>query len=535
MPHRFLLPLLLLALLARPAAAQPTPASTRPALVGATVYLNGTALEHRGEVLLAPGLNRVLVNGLSPLFRDENLEVVLGDGAELQSVGGDSPEPAAADDEATDPAAPRPKALLDSLARTQAAVRRAEAELLGLQQEKAFLLANQTLPAGTQANWAAEVQKGAALMRTRLPALQLETERLGTRLQALRERATALQAAPGTGPRLADTQTVLLVRATRAGSVPLVVRYFVKARNTWRPQLAIRANATGRTLDFVTTGQLRNRTRLDWRRVRVVLLRHALDEDVRRPVLTPWELNFRDDGSGGGSEGEGRVDAFVVRGTAQGLPADQLQSTRYEVPEPLTLPADGVRELVLPAVQLPGRPEYLAVPRVSEHAILQTKVSGWQGLPLAEEAAVYRQGMYVGRTELDTKAYNDSLAVALGHDDLLVIGRAKLADQSADVPLSDKRRVRLTYELNVRNRHPETIRLRLLDEIPISEEAKISVRLLEASGAQLDARTGMLTWLLTVPAGASQKVQFSFQVEYPKDKSVDLINRVQVSRSPKFR
>ncbi|GAB3669270.1 hypothetical protein GCM10027594_34220 [Hymenobacter agri] len=315
--------------------------------------------------------------------------------------------------------------------------------------------------------------------------------------------------------------------------MPLTLRYFVKGRLTWRPHLDIRANATGRTLDFVTTGQLRNRTRMNWSRVRVVLLRYPLDEEVSRPVLTPWELDFRENNNS--TEGEGRIDAFVVRGTAKGQPADQLQSSRYEVPELISLPAAGMRELVLPAVQLPGQPEYLAVPRVSEHAILQTKVSGWQGLQLADRAAVYRQGMYVGETELDTKAYNDSLAVALGHDDQLVVGRAKLEDKSSDVALSDKRRTRLTYELNVRNRHPETIRLRLLDEIPISEEAKISVKLLKSSGAQLDARTGMLTWLLTVPAGASQKVQFSFEVEYPKDKGVDLINRVQISKNPKFR
>lgn len=529
MPRPLLLLLLLPALLLpRRGAAQTNPVSAKPALTNVTVYLNGTALEHRGEVTLAPGLNRVVVNGLSPLFNEENLEVVLGEGVELQSVGGETDS----DDDAAEPA-PRPKAQTDSLARVQAAVRRTEAELQGLQQEKAFLLGNQTLPTGTQANWSAEVQKGATLMRTRLPAIQLETERLTARLQVLKDNATALQAAPGTGPRLADTQEVLLVRATRAGTVPLVVRYFVKGRGTWLPRLDIRANATGRELDFVTHGRLRNRTRLDWRRVRVVLMRHVLDEEVARPVLTPWELNFRDDNSS--SEGEGRVDAFVVKGTAKGQPADQLQSTRYEVPELMTLPAGGLRELVLPAVKLTGQPEYLAVPRVSERAILQTKVSGWQGLPLAEEAAVYRQGMYVGKTELDTKAYNDSLAVALGHDDLLVVGRAKLEDKSSDVALSDKRRVRLTYELNVRNRHPETIRLRLLDEIPISEEEKISVKLLDASGAQLDARTGMLTWLLTVPAGASQKVRFSFQVEYPKDKGVDLINRVQVSKSPKFR
>ena len=524
---RLLLLLLLPALLVRPATAQTNPVSIRPALTHVIVYLNGTALEHRGDVPLAAGLNRVVVNGLSPLFKEENLEVVLGEGAELQSVGGDD----YTDDEDPSEPTPRPKALTDSLTRTQAAVRRTEAEIQGLAQEKTFLLGNQTLPTGTQANWSAEVQKGAALMRTRLPAIQLETERLTTRLQTLKESAAALQAAPTAGPKLADTQEVLLVRAARAGTVPLTLRYFVPGRGTWLPKLDIRANATGRELDFVTHGRLRNRTRLDWRRVQVVLMRHALDEEVARPVLTPWELNYR----GEGSDGEGRVDAFVVRGTAKGQPADLVQSTRYEVPEPMTLAANGVRDLVLPAVKLAGQPEYLAVPRVSERAILQAKVSGWQGLPLADRAAVYRQGMYVGETELDAKAYNDSLAVALGHDDLLVVGRAKLEDQSSNVGLSDKRRVRLTYELNVRNRHAETIRLRLLDEIPISEEEKISVRLLKASGAQLDARTGMLTWLLTVPAGASQKVQFSFEVDYPKDKSVEIVNRVQISKNPKFR
>ena len=48
---------------------------------------------------------------------------------------------------------------------------------MGMQHEKAFLQGNQTLPIGTQANWSAEVPKGAALMRPRLPAIQLVTHR----------------------------------------------------------------------------------------------------------------------------------------------------------------------------------------------------------------------------------------------------------------------------------------------------------------------------------------------------------------------
>ncbi|RZK33981.1 MAG: DUF4139 domain-containing protein, partial [Hymenobacter sp.] len=91
------------------------------------------------------------------------------------------------------------------------------------------------------------------------------------------------------------------------------------------------------------------------------------------------------------------------------------------------------------------------------------------------------------------------------------------------------------YQLNVLNRHAETVHLRLLDEVPISEEKEIDVKVLEDGGAQLDKRTGRLTWLLTLPPGTNQRLVFTFQVDYPKDKQVEIINhRVRIS-NPKFR
>jgi len=399
-----------------------------------------------------------------------------------------------------------------------------------LQQEKTFLLANQTLPAGTQANWSTEVQKGATLMRTRLAAIQLETSRLQLRLSELQAQAKVLR--PRASETGADNRQVLLVRAARPATVPLTVRYYVKSRRPWWPKLDIRANASGRELEFVSHGVLRNSTGLDWQQVRLVLMRHDLGEDVSRPDLQPWALDF----DGGDHTGEGRIDEFMVKGTAQGRPVNVTQGTRYEVPERVTLAAGSRRDLTLPPLRLAARPEYLAIPRQSEHVFLQAKVSGWEGLQLPEKAMVYHQGMYVGDTELNGRAYNDSLEVALGHDEQLVVSRAKLEDFSGNVPLSDKRRVRLSYELNVRNRHPEAVQLRLVDQVPISEEKEISVKVLGSSGATLDERSGKLTWLLTLAPGASQRLRFSFQVDYPKDKKVEIINHLTpVSKNPKFR
>ena len=523
-----LLLLLLLAVLAQPATAQLHQASVKLPLTHVTVYLDGTALEHQGSLPLLAGLNRVVVSGLSSDFDGKNAEAQLGEGAELVALGDDN----AFDNEDAAEPEPMSKADTDSLTRALARLHRAEAELLGLQQEKTFLLANQVLPAGTQANWSAEVLKGAALMRTRVAANQLETQALTARLTQLGAEVAAWRNPRPKTPALEPGQAVLLVRAARPGAVALTLRYHLGGRTpTWSPKLDIRVDAAGRKMDFVTHGQLRNRTRLNWQRVRLSLVRLPMVEDVSRPTMDPWELSF----NGNGSSGEGRVDAFVVKGTAKGQPAEVAQGTRYDVPEPITLSAYGRRDLALPPVALPSRPEYLAIPRLSESVFIQAKVAGWEGLQLPDRADVFRQGLLVGDTRLEPEAYNDSLEIALGHDEQLVVGRAKLEDFSGNAGLGDKRRVRLRYELNVRNRHPEPVRLRLLDQIPISEEKEIVVKLLDASGAVLDEATGKLTWQLTLPAGASQRLQFAFQVDYPKNQKVEIINhRVKIS-SPKFR
>ncbi len=503
------------------ALAQTPRITVKPPLVNVTVYLNGTALEHRAPVTLAAGLNRILVSGLSPRLDAQTLEVQLGDGAELLSIE--------EDDESLPPPAALNPAAVDSLTRAEAELRTIEGELQGLQQEKTFLQANQTLPSGTQANWSAEVQKGAALMRTRLPAIQQETDRLQSRQKTLQAEVKLL------GPRASETgdgdRQVLVVRAARAGTVPLTINYYSKSRSPWFPRLDIRANATGSELQFITHGRLSNRTGLPWQQVHLVLMRYTLGDDVSRPDLDPWALDF----NGGDHNGEGRIDQFVVKGTAKGKLMPVTQGTRYEVPELVTLPVNGRRELSLPAVRLAGVPEFLAIPRLSEDVFLQAKVVGWEGLQLDDRAKVFHQGVYVGDTELNDRAYNDSLEVALGHDKQLVVGRAKLEDFSSNVPLSDKRRVRLVYELNVRNLHPEAVRLRLIDQVPISEEKEISVKVLETSGAQLDERSGKLTWLLTLPPGANQRLRFSFQVDYPKDKKVEIINHQMRISNPKFR
>ncbi|RTQ47534.1 DUF4139 domain-containing protein [Hymenobacter gummosus] len=493
-----------------------------PPLKAVTLYLNRSELEHQGSLNLPAGITRVQINDISD-YDDGSLEVRLGEGAELMAVGDDDESGVARTLSAAN------RAAADSLGRNADELLRIGAELKGLEEEKAFLLANRTLSAGTQANWSAEVQRGATLLRTRLVAIQLETYKLQTRESELKAQNAALQ--PRVRPSRSDLPLLLTVRAARPVTVPLTVRYAFNNSWCWQPQLDIRANESGREVEFVTNAHFRNQSGIPWTRVKLTLINQVMESDVSKPQMAPWTLSF----GGEATAGEGRVDQFVVKGSAAGRPVDMTQSSRYDAPEPVTLASGGYRDMLLPSLRLAGQPEYLALPKMTEKVIRQTKISGWEGLQLPDSAQVFYRGSYVGRTTLDGRAYNDSLEVSLGYDERIVVGRAKLEDFNRKSGLSGNRHVRLVYELNVRNLHAEAIRLKVQDQVPVSSEKEIEVKILETSGAELDERTGRLTWNLLMAPNTSQKLRFGFEIEYPSRRNVSIFRRRARISSPKFR
>lgn len=171
---RFILAGLLLASIGVQAQTRPI-IEVRPPLKTATLYLNSMELEHQADVQLPAGTSRLLVaNASRYLSRAQEVEVRLGDGVEVLSVGEEDED----DEAATAGPAATNRAAADSLARANDELARLDAELKALEEEKAMLLANRTLPSGTQTNWSTELQKGTTLLRTRLVAIQRTSRQL---------------------------------------------------------------------------------------------------------------------------------------------------------------------------------------------------------------------------------------------------------------------------------------------------------------------------------------------------------------------
>lgn len=496
-----------------------------------TLYIDGAELHHRGTVNLPAGPAAVHLSGLAPGLVAASL---LADvtGAELEDVEmATTALPLAGSVAAT---------AFDSLRLAKAALRRLRTEEVSMKAEKEFLMQNRLLQPVTANNWTAEMPKTAAAYGLRLGALAQREDEIAERLQAQMVVVNKLTYRAGPGINGGGSQEVVLhLQVPRAGLVQLRVGYRL-ANNVayWNPQYELRVSDNNRRqLRVVSRAYLVNQSGLSWTGVPVTLRSTAPAGNMERPSLDPWTVAF----GRAGNEGEGRLDEFAVKGAGTAgksgaAAADTLDlGTSLLLPAPITLASGATRTVKLAETLLPMRLEYLAVPKHEEDVFLVGRVGDWNQVGfLSETAKVFYRGAYMGDTNLETRAYSDTLEVALGRDPQVQLTRTKREDFVGPINGGSREKTRLRYEINVKNNHSYPVRLRLIDQLPVSQEKEITIKALTISGAYLDDSSGKLTWLFSLPAGASRRFGVSFQVEAPADKKINL-RRDRSVKSPKFR
>lgn len=508
-----------------------------------TLFAKGAAeLRHEARPTLPAGPVVVRLTGLAADIDATTLQVEVGRGAELLSaelVPSDQP------------------AAVDSAARAHLAYRRARAEYDALEQERFMLVANSHVPGTTAATWDAAVGRVAAAFHDRIRDVLMRQSAASEQLERLRALDATLNRQEQGNQQVTARDALLRLQIAVAGPVALTVRYrAVNPRTGWGPTLALRAASLTAPLRAVSTAQVTNSTGVSWTNVRLTLVNSSSSESVERPNLQPWTIRALLDADGNrrlerandddDAVGEGRLDGFATKGSSAGSATaggaiDSLRvvsplSDRFRVAGRVTVPVGVAMPVPIETLELPMRAEYYVVPKLDPKVLLIGKVTGWQALRApAAQAQVFLAGNYVGTTDMNLRAFNDSLEVALGADPLIVVSRTKRADRNSRSLLGSTQRTTLGYEINLRNDRPGPIRVRVADQIPVPLDRDITVTPTEISGATLDAESGRLTWIVNLKAGESRRLSFAFTVEAPAGKTLNLEYRERMTKSPKFR
>ena len=197
-------------------------------------------------------------------------------------------------------------------------------------------------------------------------------------------------------------------------------------------------------------------------------------------------------------------------------------NTTFEISIPYSIPTDNKQYSVdIQSYSMAANYRYYCAPRLDKDAFLLAKITGWdQYNLLSGDANIFYEGMYVGKSYIDTRNTADTLDISLGRDANVVVDRTKLKDLCEKKIIGLNKKETYTWEISVRNKKKQNIEIDIDDQIPVSQNKEVEVELIESSSAKYDIVTGKLSWLVKLGTGENKKMKFGYSVKYPKDKLV---------------
>jgi uncharacterized protein (TIGR02231 family) len=350
----------------------------------------------------------------------------------------------------------------------------------------------------------------------------------------------------GAGGKAFKTVTVR-VAAAQAGSLDVSLAYTVPGAS-WAPSYDARLASSERLVQLDYFGIVRQGTGEDWKDVALTLSTARPSMGGAAPVLGVWQLDVyvaqpmgREDKlvlspftvakSSRGANAPSSVNmqslasnvgddaGYVAEATLAGARIETAAtSAAFVIATSSSIPSDNSPQKVpITTTSLKAVPEYLTVPKRQAAAFLTSKVVNSSEFPLLAGAMnVFLDGTFVATSGLRTVMSGEKFDLALGVDDGIAIKHKRVNKFTEDTGLTNSGK-RLTYEhlLTVQNNKKTTERVIVADQVPLSRNEKIVVKLLSPDAKDVKPTDeGTLKWTLDLKPGEKRELTVKFTVEY---------------------
>jgi uncharacterized protein (TIGR02231 family) len=525
----------------------------------AIVYLNGAQLFSSHEVVLTQGVSDIIFEGVSPLLQAPSLQASGKGNFTIMEVKFDAIYPEAIT--ATKPSAKKLKALQlvgDSITEVQLQLDEITDKMAALQTEKNILLGNRLIKGETKRDTLNLFKDAMDYLRTRLNNLNTETYKLRREknsrnqlLTDLQERQSNLSAMinqvenNGTTPPQANHRIIVSVLAELPTTGSVSVNYFV-AQAGWTPEYDLRADNNTNKLQLTHKARITQNTGVDWNNALLTLATGTPMQSTIKPDLAPAYLSFynayqKEQKKRTLDKSAPQTLSFnetLASGKAANLDIDDAKdatfsydwttvsenilNTEYDIKLRYTIPADGKQHLVaIQTKDLKTNYNLSSVPKMDASAYLLAKITGWEDLNLIPgNSRIYFDGSYIGESYIDPNTTNDTLVLSMGRDKGIVIQRKKLKDKTREKVLLEEKTISVTYEIMIKNTKSVATELHIDDQIPLSSNPAIVVKLMESAKAKYNSETGKLEWDINLKPKETRKISFTYEVKIPKDKVI---------------
>jgi uncharacterized protein (TIGR02231 family) len=313
----------------------------------------------------------------------------------------------------------------------------------------------------------------------------------------------------------------------------------------WTPLYDLRSEITTGKVNLNYKAQVYQNTGINWEDVRLTISTNNPYQNKTKPTLHPWYIDYytrpvyKSDGysnvpaPAAAYEKKSRMDTDSeskeeeVSYNAQTAAAfstmvDNVISAEFHIDLPYTILSNNEQHMVLISNKdLTASFKYYTVPKIDASVYLVAQISKLDELQLVPaKANIFFDGSYIGETYLDPSTMDDTLSLSLGRDPNLIVKRTLLKKESKEKIIGAQKEKINSYEIEIRNQKSVNATIVIQDQVPVTQNADITIESVDAGKARYNETTGLLEWEISLKPKESKTINFGYKVKFSKDQNI---------------
>lgn len=431
---------------------------------------------------------------------------------------------------------PEHKLVLDSIVLMEKKMKDLTIQKTSLANSIGILDKNQTINSGST-SYSKELEKLIEYYQKKRIDLSLQLDNVDSSILAMNKKLSKLRTKFDLNSKEMENypngKLVVQISGEADENVNLDIRYSVRDAS-WRPYYDVLIPDINSKTKLLYKALIKQNSGLDWKNVELHLISGFPNAHKEIPSLYDWNLYYqqpvpavKDDismaygikSTAAYSEVSSKEleEVAVVRSSAF---QNQL-NVGYDLKDLYTILSNNQDNSInLDVNEIPATYTYYTIPKMDKTVFLVAELDNLDKYNLINaEANIIFQDTNVGKTSLNTESTDSKLLLTLGDDRRISIKRDLIKDKTMEKNISSSNKEQqYAYQFTIRNNKNEKIKLRIKDQVPVSTDKQIIINMINKGGASYDEKTGDLVWDITIEANETKKIDFSFKVNYLKNK-----------------
>ncbi|QSJ14192.1 mucoidy inhibitor MuiA family protein [Nostoc sp. UHCC 0702] len=365
-----------------------------------------------------------------------------------------------------------------------------------------------------------------------------QQQELDKQLQALRASLQKIQ----TPHSQKSLNLIVAIESAGEGEFEFELSYIVNYAS-WTPLYDLRVSNTSNIVHLNYIAEVTQNSGEDWIDVALTLSTAKPGNGTLPPKLEPWYIDIPSQiklrqtdteqftlatrsaavPANRPEPDEVAEDSLIPAKTVVAELSQQGSVVTFKLNGGGNIPSDGTpHKTTIFNDNFPCNFDYVAMPRLVSFAYLQANVknpsNGATLLP--GKANIFRENIFVGTTKLENIAPGQEFKLNLGIDEALKIERELVERQVDKKLISNLRRTTYGYRLVITNLLNQEINVKITEQLPVSRNEQIKVRLTRSNPQIQLGEMGILEWVLTIPPQEQREIFYQFIVEHPAELTV---------------